>query len=102
MCYRSCGTCLSKWQKAVRLQPDQLLTPEEAASVGCGYLHGRELLAYYTMAQTSFSLFMSVIVAMAVCMAWRIAEDELQERLAAEEWLKKEDARASELRAEVH
>ena len=33
------------------------------------------------MAQTSFLLFMSVIVAMAVCMAWRVADDELAERL---------------------
>ena len=38
------------------------------------------MLGYYTMAQTSFLLFMSVIVAMAVCMAWRIADEELQER----------------------
>ena len=39
------------------------------------------MLGYYTMAQTSFLLFMSVIVAMAVCMAWRVADDELAERL---------------------
>ena len=36
------------------------------------------------MAQTSFLLFMSVIVAMAVCMAWRVADDELAERLVSE------------------
>jgi hypothetical protein len=38
------------------------------------------MLGYYTMAQTSFLLFGSVLVAMAVCMAWRIAEEEIQER----------------------
>ena len=41
------------------------------------------MLGYYTMAQTSFLLFMSVIVAMAVCMAWRVADDELAERLVS-------------------
>jgi nitrogen fixation protein FixH len=35
------------------------------------------------MAQTSFLLFMSVIVAMAVCMAWRVADEELAERLVS-------------------
>ena len=43
----------------------------------------QEMLGYYTMAQTSFLLFMSVIVAMAVCMAWRVADDELAERLVS-------------------
>jgi nitrogen fixation protein FixH len=41
------------------------------------------MLGYYTMAQTSFLLFMSVIVAMAVCMAWRVADEELAERLVS-------------------
>lgn len=60
------------------------LTMEEAKllypGLGCGYTNGQELLGYYTMAQTSFVLFMSVMVAMAVCMAWQVAEDELNER----------------------
>lgn len=43
----------------------------------------QEMLGYYTMAQTSFLLFMSVIVAMAVCMAWRVADEELAERLVS-------------------
>ena len=45
--------------------------------------HTQEMLGYYTMAQTSFLLFMSVIVAMAVCMAWRVADEELAERLVS-------------------
>ena len=65
---------------------------------GCGYLNGRELLGYYTMAQTSFTLFITVIVAMAICMAWSVAEDELQDRRSAEEWLKKECIMAFEMR----
>jgi hypothetical protein len=34
-------------------------------------------------------------------MAWRIADDELAERQAAEEWLKREDPFAFQLRDEV-
>jgi hypothetical protein len=34
-------------------------------------------------------------------MAWRIADDELAERQAAEEWLKREDPFAFQLRDEI-
>ena len=68
---------------------------------GCGHVNGKELLGFYTMAQTSFLLFVVVIIAMAVCMAWRVAEEELLERGMAENWLKKEDFRASLIRDEV-
>ena len=64
---------------------------------GCGYLNGRELLGYYTMAQTSFTLFVIVILAMAICMAWSVADDELEDRRLAEEWLKRESSMAFEL-----
>jgi len=37
-------------------------------------------LGYYTMAQTSFLLYLSVILGMAGCMAWSVTEDELAER----------------------
>ena len=47
---------------------------------GCGYENGVELLAYYTMAETSFLLFMCVTVATTICMAWQVAESETQDR----------------------
>ena len=82
LCYSSCGKCLSTWEESRKLAPGQLQTlpAELQGRVGCGYVNGREMLGYYTMAQVSLHLFMSVIVAIAVCMAWRIADDELAER----------------------
>jgi hypothetical protein len=69
--------------------------------VGCGYANGKEMLGYYTMAQTSFLLFLFVVVAMAVCLAWRVADEEKQERRAAAEWLKSQNFAAYELRSEL-
>ncbi|KAJ1432800.1 hypothetical protein B484DRAFT_394774 [Ochromonadaceae sp. CCMP2298] len=69
--------------------------------VGCGYANGKEMLGYYTMAQTSFLLFVIVVIAMAVCLAWRVAEEERGERRLAAEWLKKENPQAFELRSQV-
>ena len=48
--------------------------------VGCGYQNGEELLAIYTMAQTSFVSFFSVVLLMAVCMAWKVDQEEMDER----------------------
>ena len=77
LCYRSCGTCLARWEESRKLAEGQLQTlPEELRGrVGCGYVNGREMLGYYTMAQVSLHLFMSVIVAMAVCMVRRQGEE---------------------------
>jgi len=99
LCYSSCRKCLSIWENAIPIDPNGPAPDPDRA--GCGYYNGRELLGYYTMAQTSFLLFLTVIIAMAVCMAWRVAEDELAERQAAEEWLKREDPKAFMLRDEL-
>lgn len=69
--------------------------------IGCGYANGKEMLAFYTMAQTSFLLFIVVVVAMTVCLAWRIAEEEKAERRDAEDWLLKNNAAAHALRQQV-
>ena len=73
----------------------------DAYHIGCGYANGKEMLAYYTMSQTSFTLFFIVVVALTVCLAWRVAEDERQERRSAEEWLKCENASAYQLRTQL-
>lgn len=38
---------------------------------------------------------------MAVCMAWRVAEEEHTERQSAEEWLKREDPAAHSIRDDI-
>lgn len=53
------------------------------------------------MAQTSFLQFLVVIIAMSVCMAWRVAEEELEERRNAVDWLKEEDPIAFSFREEM-
>jgi len=100
LCYSTCKKCLALWENAI---PIDLLAPlpSEPDRASCGYANGRELMGYYTMAQTSFLLFLTVIIAMAVCMAWKVADDELAEREAAEEWLKREDPMAFLLRDEL-
>jgi hypothetical protein len=50
------------------------------------------------MAQTSFLSFFSVVLVMAVCMAWKVDKEDVIERKAAEEWLKSEDLLAFHLR----
>jgi len=104
LCYRSCKSCLSQWSESVPLPndlSDKALESELLGSSGCGYANGRELLGYYTMAQTSFILFVTVIISMTICMAWVVADDELRDRQSAEEWLKRESLVAFELREEV-
>ena len=113
LCYRTCGQCLSIWDQSVsvasalRLQESAESEAQRAAlrydsfRVGCGYVNGKELLAYYTMAQTSFLLFITTMIAMAVCLAWRVAEDEREEHTEAEKWLSREDAKAAALRNQL-
>ena len=60
----------------------------------------QELLGYYTIAQTSYIMFVTVLICMALCLAWRVAEEELGERQAAEDWLKREDPAAFHIRCE--
>ena len=74
---------------------------DEVDGSGCGYLNGRELLAYYTMAQTSVTFFVTVLLAMTMCMAWNVAQEELSGRQAAEDWLQRENNESFELRKEV-
>jgi len=99
LCYSTCKKCLALWENAVPINLSAQAPEPDRAS--CGYSNGRELMGYYTMAQTSFLLFLTVIIAMAVCMAWKVADDELAEREAAEEWLKREDPMAFLLRDEL-
>lgn len=97
LCYRSCHECLSLWSAAIPLDPSESLSDRQ----GCGFQNGETLLAYYTMAQTSFLLFMAVIIVMAACLAWRVAWEEIRDRQSAEEWLKGEDAQAFRLRDSI-
>lgn len=91
--------------------PDQqeefLHTPYTSYSItevshhGCGYANGKEMLSLYTMAQTSFLLFITVMMALSICLAWRMAEDEDEERRVAEDWLKSSSAYAYALRQDM-
>ena len=56
------------------------LSPPLSWHQGCGYENGEELLSVYTMAQSSFSLFFSVVVLMAMCMAWKVDQDDIDDR----------------------
>lgn len=100
LCYHPCGVCLALWDESIPLD-STAAGDYERYRHGCGYANGKELLGYYTMAQTSFLLFCTVVVAMAVCLAWRVAEEEHEERNQAEQWLKAESPSAYALRAEV-
>lgn len=75
LCFSSCGQCLSNWQNSIPLPASDLV--DRTVSHGCGYENGEELLGYYTMAQTSSTLFVTVIIAMTVCMAWSVADGSL-------------------------
>ncbi len=97
LCFQPCGDCLAQWKNAVELGHEEGVIYESYRN-GCGYANGKEMLAFYTMAQTSFLLFVVVVVAMSVCLAWRIAEEEHEERSQAEAWLKRESPHAFELR----
>ena len=100
LCFSTCDVCLSSWQNSVRLD-DPTAKEFDSYRTGCGFANGKEMLAFYTMAQTSFLLFFTVVVAMAVCLAWRIADEENIERTEAEDWLKRDCPAAYELRSEL-
>ena len=105
LCYSSCRVCLGKWSQAIPLIPgdkELQLALSGIDRTGCGYSNGKELLSYYTIAQTSYIMFVTVLVCMALCMAWRVADEELSERQIAEDWLKKEEPKAFEIRDEIH
>jgi hypothetical protein len=100
LCYHPCGICLAQWSNSITLDAANAESIDPYRH-GCGYANGKELLSYYTMAQTSFLLFFTVVVAMAVCLGWRIADEERDERAQAEAWLKRESPSAFELRNEL-
>ncbi len=62
LCYKSCYLCLSSWRKALMSDPVE----GGADRLGCGFHNGQELLAYYTMTQTSFVLFITVVLSIAI------------------------------------
>lgn len=107
LCYRPCSQCLAMWDNAIPIterntEPDAEEDPEwDPHHVSCGFYNGKELMGFYTMTQTSFLLFIATIAALAGCMAWKVANEEVQERQAAEAWLKREDQRAFKLREEL-
>ena len=92
-CFQPCGQCLAKWDNAVEIGTEK--TSYEPYRQGCGYANGKEILAFYTMAQTSFLLFVVVVLAMSICLAWRLAEEEPRQ---AERSLKSVSPDAYELR----
>lgn len=99
LCYQSCGICLAQWENAIPLDTRKPINNADLLyRIGCGYENGKEMLAFYTMAQTSFTLFITVLIAMSICLAWRIHEDEDEERNQAENWLKQQSTYAYELR----
>lgn len=101
LCFQPCGECLASWGDSVFIDNSTNINELDASRIGCGFSNGKELLGYYTMAQTSFLLFVTVIIAMAVCMAWKVAQEELTERQTAETWLKTEDLMAFTIREEI-
>mmetsp|Transcript_13338 Transcript_13338/g.13831 ORF Transcript_13338/g.13831 Transcript_13338/m.13831 type:complete len:658 (+) Transcript_13338:26-1999(+) len=92
LCFKSCGECLASWSISIKNEQSNDI------HAGCGYTNGEELLAIYTMAQTSFLSFFSVVLLMAVCMAWKVDQEEMEERKAAVDWLRSEDVLAYHLR----
>ena len=104
LCYRPCSECLAMWENAVPVSVDAgdpYAPQRDPFKFSCGYFNGRELMGFYAMSQTSFILFTATIAALAGCLAWKVAKEEVQERLAAEAWLKREDPRAFKLREEM-
>lgn len=79
LCYSSCEVCLSVWDNSVVLDINAPIDIDNLARIGCGFYNGKEMLSFYTMAQTSFLSFVTAIVAMAVCMAWRVADEEIRD-----------------------
>ncbi|CAM9479251.1 unnamed protein product [Ectocarpus sp. 12 AP-2014] len=64
----------------------------------CGYANGKELLAYYTVSQSAILIYLAVMTGLLTCLAWKVSEEELAQRQAAESRLKGQNPRAFELR----
>lgn len=58
----------------------------------------QELLAFYTVSQSAILIYLAVMTGLLSCLAWRISEEELAQRQAAESRLKSQNPRAFELR----
>ena len=58
---------ISFWKHAIEFEEHEIVEIDGTRQLGCGFKNGQELLAYYTMAQTSFLLFIVVILVIA---AW--------------------------------
>jgi hypothetical protein len=80
ICYSSCHVCLAKWSQSELIPEGMELESTPTSRHGCGYLNGKELLSFYTISQTSSLMFVTVLLSMAVCMAWKVAEEEFSDR----------------------
>lgn len=60
--------------------------------------HTQELLAYYTVSQSAILIYLAVMTGLLTCLAWKVSEEELAQRQAAESGLKAQYPRAFELR----
>lgn len=58
----------------------------------------KELLAYYTVSQSAILIYLAVMTGLLTCLAWKVSEEELAQRQAAESRLKGQNPRAFELR----
>lgn len=58
----------------------------------------QELLAYYTVGQSAILIYLAVMTGLLTCLAWRVSDEELAQRQAAESRLKAQNPRAFELR----
>ena len=104
LCYKAHKECLADWDNAVSVADytsDPYAPAPDPYKVQHGYINGKELSAFRTMVQVAFSLFMSTIMALVGCLAWKVADDEVLEQQAAAEWLSKEDYNAWTLREDL-
>ncbi len=104
LCFNTCRKCLSSWENAVSIRDytsDPYAPEPDPYKVQCGYINGKELIGFYTMVQVAFLLFVTTIAALAGCLAWKVADDEVLEREESVEWLMKEDLRAYEVRDDM-
>lgn len=74
---------------------DEPPSPRRGAFV---YTLFQELLAFYTVSQSAILIYLAVMTGLLTCLAWRVSEEELAQRQAAESRLKGQNPRAFELR----
>ena len=104
LCYNTCRKCLSSWDNAVSVEwytADPYAPAPDPYKIQCGHINGKELMGFYRMIQTSFLQFITTILSLAGCLAWKVAEDEVEEQQQAAAWLQREDVRAFEIRQEL-